>query len=283
MTASSEGVEAMTEAAKKRLARNLITLWTVCVIGFLYVPMVAVVLASFSKQRYFRFPITSWTLQWYEKASESLSVRDLVWTSLSVALLVTIFSVALAFFGALAFARYDWKGRKIYQRLILLPIFFPQAVLGLALLLWFSALGITTSWLTAVFAHMIWIVPIVILIMSIQVYSFDPALEEAAFDLGATRLQVLKEVTLPILSPGIISGAIFAFLLSWGNFPLSLFSTGADQTVPEWLYAKMVSGYTPMVPTLGSLTMASAALLLLVAYLIWLVNRLRGSKLRRAD
>ena len=268
----------MNENRKRRLTRNLIVLWTVCVIAFLYVPMVAVVLASFSKQRYFKFPISRWTLEWYEKASTSLSVRDLVWTSLTVALLVTLFSVILAFFGALAFARYDWRGRKLYQRLVLLPIFFPQAVLGLALLLWFSALGIITSWQTAVFAHMVWITPIVILIMSIQVYSFDPALEEAAFDLGASRLQVLREVTLPILSPGIISGGIFAFLLSWGNFPLSLFSTGADQTVPEWLYAKMVSGYTPMVPTLGAITIASAMLLLLIGYLVWFAGQMRRAR-----
>ncbi|MCB1471575.1 MAG: ABC transporter permease [Rhodobiaceae bacterium] len=260
----------MSASQSSRTTRSLIVIWTVTVIAFLYIPMVAVALASFSKQRYFRFPISRWTTEWYTKTFESLSVRDLLWTSLSVAALVTVFSVLLAFFGALAFARYDWKGRKLYQRLVLLPIFFPQAVLGLALLLWFSVLDVTTSWQTAVFAHMIWIVPIVILIMSIQVYSFDPALEEAAFDLGATRWQVLREVTLPILSPGIISGGTFAFLLSWGNFPLSLFTTGADQTVPEWLYAKMVSGYTPMVPTLGTLTMSGAAILILVIYLVWM-------------
>ena len=260
-------------------ARILIALWTVSVIAFLYIPMIAVVLASFSKQRYFQFPIAAWSTKWYEKASVSLSVRDLVWTSLTVAVLVTVFSVVLAFFGALAFARYDWKGRKLYQRLVLLPIFFPQAVLGLALLLWFSVLGVKTSWHTAVFAHMVWIVPIVVLIMSIQAYSFDPALEEAAFDLGASRWQVLREITIPILAPGIVSGAIFAFLLSWSNFPLSLFSTGADQTVPEWLYTKMVSGYTPMVPTLGALTMAGAVMLLLLAGLVWLVSR-RGKRPR---
>ena len=258
---------------RKRAVQILAALWTACIVVFLYIPMIAVILASFSRQRYFRFPITGWSTQWYEKALTSLSVRDLVWTSLTVAVLVTLFSVVLAFFGALAFARYDWKGRKLYQRLVLLPIFFPQAVLGLALLLWFSVLGITPSWHTAVFAHLIWIVPIVVLIMSIQVYGFDPALEEAAFDLGASRWQVLREITIPVLSPGLISGAIFAFLLSWGNFPLSLFSTGADQTVPEWLYSKMVSGYTPMVPTLGALTMAGATLLLLLACLVWLVNR----------
>lgn len=257
------------------LTRSLIVLWTAAVVVFLYIPIVSVVLASFSRKRYFSFPITQWTTKWYEKAMVSLSVRDLIETSLKVAILVTVFSVVLAFFGSLAFARYDWKGRKFYQKIILLPIFFPQAVLGLALLLWFSALGVITSWHTAVFAHMVWIVPIVTLIMSIQVYSFDPALEEAAFDLGASRWQVLREITLPILSPGILSGTIFAFLLSWGNFPLSLFTTGADQTVPEWLYAKMVSGYTPMVPTLGSLTVGSAVIVLLLAYLASMVIRRR--------
>ena len=269
----------MKSLLQRRVVRALIIVWTLTVLLFLYMPMMAVVMASFTKQRYFRFPVNAWDTRWYEKAFESLSVRDLFWTSFSVALLVTILSVVLAFFGALAFARYDWKGRKMYQRIILLPIFFPQAVLGLALLLWFSSLGITTSWHTAVFAHMIWILPIVTLIMSIQVYSFDPVWEEAAYDLGASRLQVLREITLPILSPGIISGAVFAFLLSWGNFPLSLFTTGADQTIPEWLYSKMVSGYTPMVPTLGSLTMGGATGFLLIAFLIVLaVRRLRAGK-----
>ena len=257
------------------VTKLLIVLWTLIVLAFLYVPMISVVLASFTKKRYFSFPITAWDTRWYEKALESLSVRDLIATSLSVAVTVTVFSVVLGFCSALAFARYDWKGRKLFQKLILLPIFFPQAVLGLALLLWFSNIGIITSWKTAAFAHMIWIVPIVTLIMSIQVYSFDPALEEAAFDMGASRWQVLREITLPILSPGIVSGAIFAFLLSWGNFPLSLFSTGADQTVPEWLYAKMVSGYTPMVPTLGSLTMGAAALMVVLVLLGFQIRRMR--------
>jgi spermidine/putrescine transport system permease protein len=261
--------------SRTSVTRLLIVLWTLVVLAFLYLPMVSVVLASFTKKRYFSFPITAWDTRWYEKVMESLSVRDLIATSLSVAVTVTVFSVLLGFCSALAFARYEWKGRKLFQKLILLPIFFPQAVLGLALLLWFSNIGIITSWKTAAFAHMIWIVPIVTLIMSIQVYSFDPALEEAAFDMGASRWQVLREITLPILSPGIVSGAIFAFLLSWGNFPLSLFSTGADQTVPEWLYAKMVSGYTPMVPTLGSLTMGGAALMVVLVLIGYQIRRMR--------
>jgi spermidine/putrescine transport system permease protein len=162
---------------------------------------------------------------------------------------------------------------------VLLPIFFPQSVLGLALLLWFNTLGLELSWRTAVFAHLVWVVPVVTLVISIQVYSFDPALEEAAFDLGASRWQVMKEVTLPVLWPGLFSGALFAFLLSWGNFPLSLFTTGADQTVPEFLYAKMAAGYTPMVPVLGTVSTVGAGVLLLGGYaLILVVRRARGAE-----
>ncbi len=197
---------------------------------------------------------------------------------------VTVISVVIAFFGALAFARYDWRGRSIYQKLVLLPIFFPQSVLGLALLLWFSALGLPLSWKTAVFAHLVWVVPVVTLVISIQVYSFDPALEEAAFDLGASRWQVLKEITLPVLFPGIFSGCLFAFLLSWGNFPLSLYTDGADTTVPEFLYAKMVAGYTPGVPVLGTVATIGAVVVLLGGYaLVTLVVRARSRVARDAD
>lgn len=261
-----------------RLRHSLITAWSLAVIVFLYIPTVCIILASLTSSRYFQFPISKWGLDWWQKTLSSIEVRQLLSTSISIALVVTVVAVVLAFFGALAFARYEWKGRSLFQKIILLPIFFPQSVLGLALLLWFNTLGLPLSWKTAVFAHLVWIVPVVTLVIAIQVYSFDPALEEAAFDLGASRWQVLREVTLPVLFPGLFSGALFAFLLSWGNFPLSLFTTGADTTVPEYLYAKMVAGYTPGVPVLGSISTAGAILLLLGGYgLVAMVRRARNS------
>lgn len=249
-----------------RLRHALIVAWTAAVLALVYLPTLCIVLASLTSSRYFQFPITRWGLDWWNKILASIEVRQLLATSITIALCVTVIAVVLAFFGALAFARYEWKGRSLFQKVILLPIFFPQSVLGLALLLWFNTLGLPLSWKTAVFAHLVWIVPVVTLVISIQVYSFEAALEEAAFDLGASRWQVLKEVTLPVLFPGIFSGALFAFLLSWGNFPLSLFTTGADTTVPEYLYAKMVVGYTPGVPVLGTISTAGAVVLLLGGY-----------------
>lgn len=264
------------ETRASRIRHALIVVWLLAMIVFVYIPSACITLASLTSSRYFTFPIPRWGLDWWQKTLASIEIHQILKTSILIAAAVTVIAVTLAFFGALAFARYDWRGRSWYQKLVLLPIFFPQSVLGLALLLWFNALGLQLSWQTAVFAHLVWIVPVVTLVISIQVYSFDPALEEAAFDLGASRWQVFREVTIPVLMPGIFSGSLFAFLLSWGNFPLSLFTTGADTTVPEYLYAKMVAGYTPGVPVLGTISTLGAIVLLIGGYLVVLMlNRRR--------
>lgn len=262
-----------------RSTRIVLLIYGLLVIAFLYLPLVSVGFASVSRARYLTFPIRAYSTKWYGKALESGSVQDLIATSLKVALIVTAVSMVVGFFGALAFARYRWRYRTLFQKLILLPIFFPQMVLGLALLIWFNALGIIPTWKTAVVAHLVWIAPIATLIIAIRAYSFDPALEEAARDMGASTATILREITLPLLMPGIVSAGLFAFLLSWGNFPLSLFTTGADSTLPEWLYAKMVSGYSPLVPTLGVLSVAGSFLLIMLAFAIaWLVRSIRASR-----
>lgn len=248
-----------------RSTRIVLYLYGILVIAFLYLPLVSVGFASVSQARYLSFPIKRYSTKWYGEALQSSTVSELLSTSLTVAVLVTVISVVVGFFGALAFARYQWRYRTTFQKLILLPIFFPQTVLGLALLMWFNALGIIPSWKTAVVAHLVWIAPIATLIVSIRAYSFDPALEEAARDMGAGTFTILREVTLPLLMPGLVSAGLFAFLLSWGNFPLSLFTTGADSTLPEWLYAKMVSGYSPLVPTLGIMSVVGSFVLILSA------------------
>jgi spermidine/putrescine transport system permease protein len=268
----------MTSGQTSRAMRALLAVWAAAILIFLYLPIVTGVLASLTASRYFTFPIRKWGLSWWDKTFGSIEIHRIIETSLSVALIVTVISVVIGFFGALAFARYNWRGRSLFQKIVLLPIFFPQSVLGLALLLWFNAIGLELSWHTAVFAHLVWVVPVVTLVIAIQTYSFDPALEEAAYDLGATRWQVLREVTLPVLAPGLFSGCLFAFLLSWGNFPLSLYTTGADTTVPEYLYAKMVAGYTPGVPVLGTVSTVSAAVLLLGGYGVIVMLRRRRNR-----
>ncbi len=264
--------------------RFALYLYGIVVIVLLYLPLVSVGFASVSKARYLTFPIKKYATKWYGKALQSETVHELIITSLKIATLVTLISMILGFFGALAFARYHWRFRKWFQKLILLPIFFPQGVLGLALLIWFNSIGVIPSWKTAVIAHLVWIAPIATLIIAIRAYSIDPSLEEASRDMGASTWITLQEITIPLLMPGVISAGLFAFLLSWGNFPLSLFTTGADSTLPEWLYAKMVSGYSPLVPTVGILSIASSLCILLLALSMpALLRRLRQRRATLAD
>ena len=244
---------------KDRLATPRL-IWTGFILALLYVPIVSVVLASLANTRYLRFPHKVWTLEPYRQALTMDLTYDLQGTSLKIAISVAIVSVLIAVPGALAFARYRWAGRTIYQRLLLLPIFFPQSVLGLAALVTLSALGVDLSWKTAVFTHAVWIVPIVTLIVSIRVYGLDRAQEEAAFDLGASRLQVFLRITLPQLLPGLSSGALFAFLLSWSNMPLSAYTTGVDTALPEWLYSRMSTNYAPMVPAVSMLSILASVI-----------------------
>ncbi|WP_298217626.1 ABC transporter permease [Halothiobacillus sp.] len=251
---------------RSKITRNLLAIYAIGVLLVLYMPLFATTLASISEHRYFSFPFSAFSTRWYEKMVDSLTVAELIKTSLTVAAMVTIITVVVGFFAALAFARYDWKGRKLFQKIIILPIFFPQTVLGLALLIWFTFLGITPSWKTAVVAHAIWITPITTLIMAIQAYSLDPSLEEAASDLGASRRMILWRISLPLMLPSMISAALFAFLMSWGNFALSMYTDGADVTMPEWLYAKMVGGYSPLIPAMGTFSVIAAGITTLLFF-----------------
>ncbi|MFN4128598.1 MAG: ABC transporter permease [Paracoccaceae bacterium] len=226
-------------------------LWVGTVLMALYLPIVSVVLASLANTRYMRFPHRVWTLDAYRSAAADYTTVTIHVISLQIALCVVLVSVVLGTIGAMAYARYDWRGRSLFQKALVLPIFFPQPVLGLALLLSMSALGIAPSWKTAVVAHAVWIVPIVTLVISIRLFGYDVAQEEAAFDLGASRWQVAREVTIPALWPGIFSGALFAFLLSWSNLPLSVYTSGADTPLPLWLFSRTATNYSPLVPAIA--------------------------------
>jgi len=260
-----------------RATGSLQAMWLTVVLILLYVPIVSVILASLANTRYMRFPHRVWTVDAYREALGTYTTATLHMTSLKIALVVVVLAVLLATFGALAFARYDWRGRSLFRRFLLLPVFFPQPVLGLALLLSLTAVGITPNWQTAAFAHLVWIAPIVTLVISIRLYNYDVLQEDAAFDLGATRLQVFREITLPALAPGIVSGGLFAFLLSWSNLPLSIYTTGADTTLPEWLFSRTATNYSPLVPAVAVIaTVISAAAIALVA-IGWTLLRPRST------
>ena len=247
----------------------LLGLYTGVVLVFMLLPLICVGIMSFAPTRFLSFPFKrAPTLKWFAEVFTSLTIRDVVSVSFTIAVVVTIVAVVFATLGALAFARYGFKGRSLYQKVLLLPIFFPQSVLGLGLLLWFNFLGIPLDWKTATLGHLVWLTPIVTVVIAIQAFDFDPSLEAAARDLGAGRLRTFFSITLPLLAPGIFSGGLFAFLLSWVNFPISLYTAGIDTPAPMWIFSKMAVTFTPSAPALGFVIFVLSTLILVPAFLI---------------
>jgi spermidine/putrescine transport system permease protein len=245
--------------------------YILAVIIFLHAPALSLLVSSFSADKYLLLPYEELTTRWYVEMFLSGGIRHSVANSVITAIAVMIPTTVLAFLGALAFARFKWRGRAFYQRFLLLPIFFPQLVLALAQLLLTNYLYVNTSWITAGISHVVWILPIATMVIAIQVYGYDQTMEEAAYDLGATTWQVYKEVTLPVLMLGIVSGALFAFLLSWSDFELSLFLQGTDQMLPVYIFGKMTGGFSPTAPALSATVYLLSAAALFVPF--WFMTR----------
>jgi spermidine/putrescine transport system permease protein len=258
---------------KKKVSfrKPLLAVYILSLIIFLQAPAMSLLVSSFSADKYFKFPFKELTLRWYIEMFQSGGIRTAVGNSLLTGLAVMIPTTVLGFLGALAFARFKWRGRGIYQKFLLLPIFFPQLVLALAQLLLCNYFKINTSWIVAGVSHMIWMLPIVTMVIAIQIYGYEITMEEAAYDLGASTWQVYKEVTLPVLMLGLVSGALFAFLLSWSNFELSLFLQGTDQMLPVYVYGKMTGGFSPTAPALSATVYILSAAVLFIPF--WFLTR----------
>lgn len=251
--------------------KPLLAVYIGSLIVFLQAPAMSLLVSSFSADKYFHFPFEELSWRWYIEMFQSGGIRNAVGNSVLTAFFVMIPTTILGFFGALAFARFKWRGRGIYQKFLLLPIFFPQLVLALAQLLLCNYFKVNTSWIVAGISHMVWMLPIVTMVIAIQVYGFDTTMEEAAYDLGASTWQVYKEVTLPVLLLGIVSGALFAFLLSWSDFELSLFLQGTDQMLPVYIYGKMTGGFSPTAPALSATVYILSAAALFIPF--WLLTK----------
>ena len=257
------GQALMMQGISQRGRHALIWAWTIAVLVFLYIPGLCIFLASLTATRYFQFPDPEMgprlVAQDFQLNRGPSALQDLDQHCLRGdgdrrgASPSSGRSPSRATIGRAVASIRSWCCCRSSSR---------NRCLGSLCSCGSTRSGLTLSWKTAVFAHLVWIIPVVTLVISIQVYSFDPALEEAAFDLGASRWQVLREVTLAGASARHCLGLAVCLSALLGQFSACrLFTTGADTTIPEYLYAKMVAGYTPGVPVLGTVSTFGAALL----------------------
>lgn len=232
---------------------------------FFMTPLLTLVIASFYDGRFLSLVDYEFTLHWYKVALASGSIRSAFNTTLQIALPVTVLSTIIGTAGAIAYTRHSFPYQEKFKLLALLPIFFPLLLLGLGMSLWVNVVNLGYGVLPSIIGELVWISPIVMFVVSITALGVDPNIEDAAKDLGADSITLYKDIVLPLISDGVISGAIFAFVLAWNNYYIVSYLSGAQSTITTWIHGKMTQGFTPTVPAVASLIFYVSLLLVVGA------------------
>lgn len=222
----------------------------------LFTPVVVVILFSFNGQRSLQ-KLNGLSFQWYERFFQSESYRSSLTASIEIAIatmiVATIIGTALAF--GLVRARTRWSPTA--NVLMLVPLVTPEIVAGVSLLLLFSQLGVRLSIVTVALAHITFSISYVAVVVRARLAAMGPELEQAAMDLGATRLQTLRLVTLPALWPAVLAAGLLVFALSFDDFVLSFFTTGeSPQPLPVRIWSAIRFGVTPTINAIGATMLA---------------------------
>lgn len=262
----------MTDRLKGTIVDTLLVGSVALMLVFLYVPIVTLVVFSFTDSRMLTLPIEGLSFAWYGELLRKPDFLPALANSAILALVSTLFVSVLGTGGALAWIRYRFRFQQAFRAVTFAPLLFPQLLLGVVMLLWFSLLG---QWLgfsmglpTMIVGHIVYVTPFALVIVAVQVYGFDETLEDAARDAGASGWEVFREVTFPLLWPGIFSAATFAFLLSWGNFYISYSLAGTVRTLPTFVYSGIAVGSSPIYPALATLNFVPALVLVVLADIV---------------
>jgi len=242
------------------------------VFAFLYLPVAVLVVFSFSASRY-SMVWSGFTLQWYAALADDTRVLAALVNSLIVASSTTLISAMLGTAAALGLRGARFRGRGVLGALIYAPVVMPEIVLAIGLLMFFVlVIPVPLGLISITLAHSVFGVAYVAIVVNARLQGLDAQLEEAAADLGATPLQVFRHVTLPLIWPGVLGGALLAFTLSFDDFVMSYFVTGpGTSTLPLVIYSMVKRGVTPEINALATLIlMVSFAAL---ALSIWLQGR----------
>jgi spermidine/putrescine transport system permease protein len=251
-----------------RWPRGLLAAHTACVFAFLYLPIGVLAAFSFNSAR----QTAAWeglTLAWYRELAGDERLLAAVRHSLVVAGLATLLATLIGTLSALALAPADGRrarGGTATQVLILLPVILPEVVLGAALLTFFGLLRLRLSLTTVVVAHVVFSISYVAIVVRARLAGLDPALAEAARDLGAGGWEVLRRVTLPLALPSIAAGALLVFTLSIDDYVVTSFVAGVGATtLPLHIYSMLKAGVTPEVNAVSTLLLAITVALILAA------------------
>jgi ABC-type spermidine/putrescine transport system permease subunit II len=246
---------------------RLLTLYAVLGYVFLFAPIVVLIVFSFNDSRR-NFQWRGFTLDWYPTMLSNDALIDALLVTLQVAAIAVVISTVLGTLLGLALARRRFRGRGAAETLILVPMVTPEIVMGLSLLIFFFQLFDTRgSFGQLTLAHATFCISYVAIVVRARAAGMDPRLEEAARDLGASAIGAFRYVTLPLIRPAIISGALLAFALSFDDYVVSTFNAGVgSSTLPLYIYGKVRFGVTPEINAISTIIVAITAVVILASW-----------------
>ena len=230
---------------------------------FLFAPIAIVVLFSFNKTASLTFPFHGWSLRWYRAVFSSPLYRDAIVASLRVALITVLVVVVVGTLAGIGVTRHDFRGRGLVRFFMLFPAALPGLFLGIALLSFFVQTKVSLSLWTVTVGHLVYVVPYFFLVVVSRLQRFDYLLEEAARDLGAGPFATFRRVTLPLIAPSLIAGALVVFSLSWDEVFITFFTIGAQNTLPLVIYSTVRQSVDPSVNAISTLLLAGSLVFVL--------------------
>ena len=239
--------------------------WTAAVFAFLYIPILLLVVYSFNDSR-LNLQWVGFTTKWYGLLFQNDVLIRAFQNSLIVAFATTALSVFIGTTAAWLLYRYKFPAQQALGLLIFIPMVMPEVLMGVSLLVLFVNIGLPLGYTTLIIAHTTFCFPFVLVGVQARLQGLDPALEEAALDLGATPLKAFRLVIVPYLMPAIVAGALMAFTLSFDEYIVTIFTSGAEsQTLPLKVYGMVRVGLNPQLNALSTLFIAATALLVIAS------------------
>jgi spermidine/putrescine transport system permease protein len=241
---------------------------TIIVFLFIYLPIFMLIMFAFNDSSLIAFPLKGFTLNWFAKLFGDRLIFLALKNSFIISLSVTAISTIAGTLASIGIVRGEFPGKKAFNILIILPLLVPGVIIGLGLLTFYKQFNIPLSLLTVVFGHCIFTTSFVTLVVSASLYGFDKSLEEAAQDLGASVMKTFFKITLPNILPGIISGALFAFSLSFDEYIITFLNIGANITVPLQIMSMVKFGLSPKINAFSTMMYVISISVVLIAVLI---------------
>ena len=255
-----------------RTIRFILIAYIGLVFLFIFTPIVTSIIFSFNSDRFPTIPLGSFTWKWYQTIYADPDVWDAAKTSIIVALSTSVLATFIGFCTAYTDFRYEFRGKNSYLALALLPPTVPLIILALAMLAWFSKMGISGRLWTIILAHTVLCAPFAMAVIRLRLQQMDPDLESAAWNLGASEWHAMRSIVVPFTRPAIISAMCLTMAVSFDEFAVAWFVSGLNKTIPVIILEILQGNIDPQINAIGTFVFVTSITLVIVAQLFFILR-----------